>query len=228
MTEEQEFGEYVVEMDGKVENVAAPDRATLGRSYGEVQIQADGRNVEMFCAPFDTPALVVDPPPFGDGIPYEEEFARGAFAGAVKAPNRVYLEFEHWLPGLSGIIGRGASLEERDDGLYGHFRMLNGQDGDKALELIHDDVLTSASVFFEEMRNRRMPNGRMRRERVNLKRVSLCQEGAYPEARVLAVRSKPEIATPQLPRLGFDPELAAAFGGAGFTVPDRLRTVEST
>lgn len=219
--------EHINELDGEVENIAAPDRAVLGRTFGEVQIQADGRNVEMFCCPFDTPSVVVDPvDKGGDGIPYEEEFARGAFAAATKAPNRVYLEFEHWAPGLSGVIGRGASLVEHEDGLYGNFRMLNTQDGDKALELIHDEVLTDASVFFAEMRNRRMPNGRVRREKVHLMRVSLCQEGAYPQAKVLAVRSKPVIAQPALPALPFDPDLAAAFGAAGFTVPDGLRTAE--
>lgn len=221
--------------DGTVENIAEADRATFGRTFEEVQIKADGRNVFLFCAPFDTPALVSDPPPHGDGTPYQEEFARGAFQGATKAPNRVYLEFEHWSPGLSGVIGRGHELQELEDGpegpgLYGHFRMLRGQDGDKALELIEDNALNAASVFFEEMRNQRIPNG-IRRLKVNLKRVALCPIGAYPGAKVLAVRSQPEIAVPapivpSMPRLGFDPELAAAFGGAGFSVPERLRTPE--
>lgn len=221
------------EADGVVENVPEADRSTFGRTFEDVQIKADGRNVYLFCAPFDTPATVVDPPPHGDGVPYQEEFARGAFAGATKAPNRVYLEFEHWAPGLSGVIGRGHELEELEDGpegpgLYGHFRMLRGQDGDKALELIDDGALNSASVFFEEMRNLRGRGGIVRRLKVNLKRVALCPVGAYPGAKVLAVRSKPEIERPSLPRLGFDPELAAAFDGAGFTVPERLRTAEGT
>lgn len=197
----------------------AADRPTLARTVELTEIGTDGRNVEMLCAPFNTPATVIDPPDFS---PYEEEFARGAFAGATKAPNRVLLEFEHFHPGLSGVIGHGASLEERDDALYGRFRVTEHSDGDKALQLIKDGVLTAASVFFAPIKSARSATGVMRRLYVKLDRVALCREGAYPQAQVLAVRSAPVIPPADLIPT-FDPELAARLEAAGLTVPESLR-----
>lgn len=201
------------------ERHAPEDRPMLARMFEAVEVGADGRNVEMLCAPFDRPAEVSDPP---DHIPYMESFARGAFAGATKAANRVLLEFEHWHPGLSGVIGRGASLEERDDALYGRFRVLKGEDGDKALELIHDGVLTSASVFFQPLRSARVSGG-FRRLRVHLDRVALCRVGAYDEAKVLAVRSAlakdEEDAEPR--GIPMDDGLAARLASSGIVVPGR-------
>lgn len=200
----------------------AADRPTLARTVELTEIATDGRNVEMLCAPFEVPATVVDPPPIGDGRPYEEDFARGAFAGAIKAPNRVLLEFEHWTPGLSGVIGHGAHLQERDDALYGRFRVLKGSDGDKALELIDAMVARAASVFFSPIKSARQSSGVMRRLKVHLDRVALCREGAYPQAQVLAVRSAPIIPEAALIP-AFDPELAARLEAAGVTVPESMR-----
>lgn len=196
------------------------ERPTLARSVELAEIATDGRNVEMLCAPFDVPAVVTDR---GNPMPYEEEFARGAFAGATKAPNRVLLEFEHWSPGLSGVLGHGAMLEERNDALYGRFRVLEHSDGDKALQLIKDDVLKAASVFFQPIRHARSATGVMRRLYVKLERVALCREGAYPQAQVLAVRSAP-VLQPEEMIPPFDPELAARLEAAGVAVPETLRT----
>lgn len=196
------------------------DRPILARTVELTEIATDGRNVEMLCAPFDVPAIVSDPT---NPQPYEEEFARGAFDGALKAPNRVLLEFEHWHPGLSGVIGHGSSLEARDDALYGRFRVTEHPDGDKALQLIKDGVLTAASVFFAPIRSARSATGVMRRLRVHLDRVALCREGAYPQAQVLAVRSAPILSDDErVP--AFDPELAARFEAVGLAVPDSLRS----
>lgn len=195
------------------------ERTTLARTVELAEIATDGRNVEMLCAPFDTPAVVTDR---GNPMPYEEEFARGAFAGATKAPNRVLLEFEHWSPGLSGVLGHGSMLEERDDALYGRFRVTEHPDGDKALALIRDGVLTAASVFFQPMKSARQASGVMRRLYVKLDRVALCREGAYPQAQVLAVRSAPVLPPEELIP-AFDPDLAARLEAAGVAVPDTLR-----
>lgn len=195
------------------------DRPMLARTFESLELAADGRNLEMLCAPFDTPTQVADPP---DWTPYEEEFARGAFQGATKAPNRVYLEFEHFHPGLSGILGHGAHFEERDDGLYGRFRVTEHSDGDKALSLIREGVLTAASVFFSPLRSARSDTGVMRRLKVHLDRVSLCRVGAYPQAKVLAVRTQP-ITAVTTSVIEFDSELAENLARLGVTVPDSLR-----
>lgn len=203
------------------------DRPILARTFEAVELAADGRNVELLCAPFDTAATVVDPPPVGNGQPFLEEFARGAFAGATKAPNRVLLEFEHFHPGLSGVIGHGSELEERDDALYGRFRVTEHSDGDKALQLIKDGVLTAASVFFAPLRSARSDTGVMRRLKVHLDRVALCRVGSYPQAQVLAVRSQTVIEELE-DELPFKPELADFLAARGIAIPERLNLGRAT
>ena len=215
------------ELEQEIVETPVDERYPHARTFAGLEIAADGRNVEMLCVPFDVPAVVADPPPYGDGRPYEEEFARGAFAKAAKAPHTTYLEFEHWAPGMTGIVGHAQALEERTDALYGRFRVLGGQDGDKALELIHAGVLRAASVFFQSVRHARTVSGGVRRLHVKLDRVALCREGSYPGAGVIAVRTAPVVAETVEPVSvlpTFDPELAARAASLGLVVPDRLGT----
>jgi HK97 family phage prohead protease len=217
----------------EIETTLPADRVTLARSFESVDIEADGRNVFLRCVPYDTRAQVSDPPSY---LPYEEEFARGAFASAARAPNRTLLEFEHFHPGLSGILGHGVELEEKDDALYGRFRVTKHPDGDKALELIHEGVLRAASVFFDPIKTARTAEGVLRRLKVRLDRVALCRVGSYPTAEVLAVRSgivtvdddeeddtPPVVTASTLP---FDPDLARDLAERGIRVPDRLRSAD--
>lgn len=221
-----ELAEELAEVEaGEIERLPVDERPWLGRHYETVEIGTDGRNVEMLCAPYDVAAMVDD----GQG-PYREEFARGAFAGATRAPDRVYLEHEHWAPGLSGVIGRGAHFEEQSTNLYGRFRVLKQPDGDKALELIHEGVLTAASVFFAPIKSARLARDHVRRLHVQLDRVALCRVGSYPQARVLAVRSEAtdgETFVEPIPEsarvIPFDPELRARLEAAGLSVPQHLR-----
>lgn len=217
--------------DTEIERLAPDERPLLARSFDAVEVQADGRNIEMLCAPFDTPATVMDPPTFQ---PYQEEFARGAFTGAVKAPNRTLLEFEHFHPGLSGVLGHGAHFEEQDSGLYGRFRVGRNVDGDKALELIHEGVLTAASVFFAPIKTAKVARDHVRRLQVQLDRVALCRVGAYPQAKVLAVRQAPdpievEVVEVEIPDhlkpREFDPELAKRLTAAGVELPAHLKPI---
>ncbi len=164
----------------------------LTRTFEAIEMGTDGRNVEILCAPFNTPTQVSDPP---DWTPYQEEFLPGAFAGATRAPNRVLLDFEHQTA-INGVLGHGAEMEERADALYGRFRVTDHPDGDKALSLIRDKVLTGASVMFKPLKSLRTPDGVVQRAKVHLDRVSLCRVGAYTEAQVVAVRQKPVLFDP--------------------------------
>lgn len=169
----------------------------------EIASDGDGRTIEGLVIPFDVEQTVSDPPDFQ---PYRESIARGAFRRAVKAPNRVnerepdpvLLDFEHYgalthdalgsMGSIAGTLGHATELVEQPDGLHGTFRVLNGPDGDKALELVHEKVLRGFSVAMRPLKSARIPGG-FRRLLVHLDRVSLCRTGAYPESRVLAVRS---------------------------------------
>ncbi len=189
----------------ETEVLAPDDRPTLTRTFEAIEMGADGRNLEILCVPFNTPTRVSDSK---DTPPYVEEFLPGAFDGASKAPNRVWLDFEHQVA-INGLLGHGTEFEERADALYGRFRVTEHPDGDKALALIRDRVLTGASVMFQPLRSLRTPEGVVQRAKVHLDRVALCRIGAYAEAQVLAVRQKsvlfervPELNEERLKALG--------------------------
>lgn len=203
------------------------DEPLLIRQFAVELEESDGRTLEGRVVPFGVAATVADPP---DYRPYDEAFVRGAFAGALKAPNRVYLTFEHDMsphPALDNIIGHGVEFEERDDALYGRFRILDDRDGEKARLMIREKILGALSIEFKPLSKPRIVNGVVQRLKVHLDRVALVRQGAYPSAEVLALRHKleqepePEAWKPEhLPR--FAPELAD--GLAKFvTVPVALR-----
>lgn len=177
------------DLDGEPELVVRTFRA-------EIASDGDGRTIEGLVIPYDVPQTVSDPPAFE---PYQETVARGAFRSVTNAPNRVLLDFEHYgallndalgsMGSIAGTLGHAVELAERPDGLYGRFRILRGSDGDKALELAHEGVLGAFSAAMKPLRSTRLRNGVVQRLKVHLDRVSLVRVGAYPEARVMAIRS---------------------------------------
>ncbi len=153
----------------------------------------DGRTIEARIVPYNTPSRVVDKPENGGtGIPYFETWLPGAFGKQASALNRVkvWLNFEHE-KGLRGIVGHGAQLEDRDDALYGTFRVHENADGDKALQMVRDGLLTGVSLEALPLRSRRVGDT-VERVRAHLEKVSLCRLGAYADAQVLALRVPPD------------------------------------
>jgi HK97 family phage prohead protease len=152
----------------------------------------DGRTIDARIVPYDVPARVADPPTYR---PYEESFVRGAFERQTQAANRVkvWLNFEHE-QGIRGIVGHGIALEDRDDGLYGSFRVHENPDGDKALSLVRQGLLTGLSLEFAALKSR-VKDGVTQRLRAHIDKVSLCRDAnaAYQGAEVLAVRQSPEV-----------------------------------
>lgn len=196
----------------------------------ELADQGDGRTLIGRVVPYGVVADVADPPNF---TPYKESFAPGAFRAQLSAANRidVLLNYEH-RQGISDIVGRGVSLEDKPDGLYGTFRMLTHADGDKALELYHAGVLRGMSTEFSARKSRTV-DGVVERVDARIGNVALCREfgsgyagpkAAYQGAEVLAVRTEPgapEIVVPmpivpsldleRLALLGIEPILSRAF-----------------
>ncbi len=207
MTETATTPESAVELDLEPDLLVRTFRA-------EIAADGDGRTLEGLVIPYDVEQTVSDPPAFE---PYRETVVRGAFRSVTNAPNRVLLDFEHYgalthdalgsMGSIAGTLGHATELDERPDGLYGRFRVLRGSDGDKALELAHDGVLGAFSAAMKPLRSVRLPSGVVRRVKVHLDRVSLCRVAAYPEARVLAIRTGQilELEDVEQP---LDPELA--------------------
>jgi hypothetical protein len=142
---------------------------------------AEGRILEGLCVPYNTPARVQDP----GGPPYDEVFAPGSFARALKAPNRVHLRFEH-RDGLTDRIGRALELREAAEGLWGSFQVVGGMIGDHALALVDEGMVSGFSVGFVPLgRSRKNEAGQLVRTRCHLADVSLVPEPAYAGTEVV-------------------------------------------
>ncbi len=214
-----------------IETQKGNEAAILVRTFDTaLSVAGDGRTIEGLVVPYNVKARVSD---HGVGIAYDESFAPGAFRAATGAPNRVLLDFEHYgaqfdavgsMGSLSGTLGWAEAFEETPEGLIGRFRVGSHQDGDKALELVHAGVVKAFSVAFKSLKSLRTPDGAMQRVRAHLDRVSLCREGAYPQAQVLAVRTAPAVEETEMP-LRFDSQLAEGLA-RWFQVPDLLLRTE--
>lgn len=184
--------------------------ALLTRSF-EVPLQeGDGRNIVARIVPYNEVTTVADPPSFEL---YREAFLPGS---VTNAENRVdaYVNVDHE-QGFDRVIGfaRSELLEDRPDGCWATLRVLPGDVGDKALELVREGVLGALSLEFKSLRQRRTVEGVVQRIRVHVNRVSLVRRGAYPSAQVMAVREAPVVDVGLSRPL--DPGLAERLAGHG-------------
>ena len=92
----------------------------------------DGRTIDARIVPYGVAARVADPP---DYRPYQESFVRGAFekqtgaatvSGSTSSTSRA----------SAASSATASSSQDREDGLYGSFRVHENADGDKALSLV--------------------------------------------------------------------------------------------
>ena len=134
------------------------------------------RLVDLRIMPWGIVARTLDGP---------ELFERGAFDGIDST--RVTIE-----AGAHGgpLVGRGVSLDQRDDAAYLTARIAPTPAGDDLLTLAREGVYSAASIAFYPV-----PGGNRRRagatghSRVDLRRVAILERGSYPQAAVLAVRA---------------------------------------
>lgn len=191
----------------------------LKREFRAEASVGDGRTIDLRMVPFNETALVDD----GAGA-YEEEFAPEAFDGQTEHAHRVYMNFQHE-KGIRSIVGKGVTMERRDDALYGSFRAFEDADGDKALTLVREGVLTGASIEFLPQKSVRTAAGVVRRVKAHLDAVALCRVGAYPSAAVLAVREQEleqeQILDAEVLPAPIDPELVERLRAKGIVLPDR-------
>lgn len=202
----------------------ARERGVLVREFDAAITGGDGRTVEMRIVPFGERAVLRDGlggVPVGE--PYEEEWMPGCFDKQLRAADKVFLNFEH--DGrLAGIIGRGMQLRSASDGYHGSFRLLNGPDSDKALELVHEGVLAGASIEvpMRTVRSQRSRDGVIQRLKGHLDAVALCRRGAFSGAVVTAVReAEMEIIDDAYLAPDIDRDLAERCGRLGISLPER-------
>jgi len=172
------------------EEIADPELVVREVTFA---VEGDGRTIEARIVPYNTPTQVVDAPHNGGtGIPYVERWVPGAFRKQAKAADKVLLNFEHER-GLRGVVGHGTALREAPDALYGTFRVHPGPDGDKALHMVNEGILSGLSIEAMPVETRRSKEGFVDRIKATLDNVALVRRGAYAEAQVLAVREAVEV-----------------------------------
>jgi HK97 family phage prohead protease len=165
------------------------DENVIRREFqAELTPVGDGRTIDLRIVPYNTVARVKDP----GGPAYDEEWLPGVFDKQVKAANRVFVNVEHE-QGFGGVVGRGQEFREDDDAFIGSVRVLSGPDGDKALELVNDGVLTGVSVEAIPLKSQRTQEGVVQRVKARLLNIALCRNPAYVDAQVLAVREAPNV-----------------------------------
>jgi HK97 family phage prohead protease len=202
------------------DEVMTAERPFLVREFQAEFTPGDGRTVDVRVVPYGVPAQVSDD---GGRTIYREEWQTGCFDDQLVAGHRlkVLLNFQH-LPGIGNVVGKGVALRSQPDGLHGTFRMSSTQDGDKALELINDGILDSVSLEAVPKRSVRTANGIIRRVKAHLHNVALCREGAFSDARVLAVREAPEVIIDEdLLPVEIDPVVVERCRRLGIALPQR-------
>jgi HK97 family phage prohead protease len=150
----------------------------------DLALTDDGRTVEGLLVPFGQTAEIWNQ--VENRI--LESFDPGSFRRAVKAPNRVTFRIDH----VNGeLVGFGRMMEERDDGLWGRFRLLETRAA-YARELIEEAYSGLSIGFIPLPGGSRKRNGVVHRVACHLDHVAAVMAGtsAYPEARVLAMRSQ--------------------------------------
>lgn len=162
----------------------------LHREFAAQIERGDGRTVDVRVVPFGERISHNDG--LGGvpmGVDYEEEWMPGAFDHQLNAAHRILANFEHQ-QGLAGTVGKGTALRSvPGDGYHATFRILDGPDGDKMLQLIPDNI-DGVSLEAAPVRSVRSKDGVVQRIKANLRAVAFTRFAAYSGAKILAVREE--------------------------------------
>lgn len=206
----------------------------LCRSFAAEMSAGDGRTIDVRIVPYGVPAIVSD----NGGPVYREMWMPGAFSDQVRGADagrarHVHVNFRHGQT-FGDVIGHGLALVERDDGFYGSFKILDGPDGDKALELVRADALSKVSLeALAKPSWMKRAAGVVQRVKGHLVNIALCPQGAYDDAAVLAIREEElaaelaeEAAEKRAAALDIDREMVERLQRAGIKLPVRYEKAE--
>jgi len=200
-----------------------PDRGVLHRTFAVDVTAGEGRTIDVRIVPYGQTCMAADG--LGGlprGVPYEEEWAPGAFSGQERAAHRVLMNVEHE-PGIRGVVGHGIALREAADGFYGSFKAHETPEGDKALMLTKEGVFGGVSLEAYPKKSLRTAAGVVRRIKGHLDAIALCREPAFADAVVLAVRQHVVLDDELLP-IAPDPEAIERCRRLGIALPQRYQT----
>ena len=165
---------------------AAP--LTHTRDVGSnLTLAADEGYAEGIVVPYGEVAKITEARP-GGIITYDEVFMRGAFERAMRAPDRVTLNYTHE-ENLGNRLGFGVQFEDREEGLWGRFKL------DRSRIEIARDVLSTSHKGFSVSFLSVVPKAHterhgtlVQRRSVHLVHVAAVSTPAYASAGVLALR----------------------------------------
>lgn len=213
----------------EVTGAADEETGLLCRSFAAEMNAGDGRTIDVRIVPYNVPADVSD-----DGrTRYREMWMPGAFSDQARGAqagraSHVMVNFRHGET-FGDVIGHGVSLVEREDAFYGTFKILDGQDGDKALELVRAGALSKVSLEAFAKKSVRSAQGVVQRVKGHLVNIALTPQGAYDAAAVLAIREEQMVADEAaelVTSLDLDGELVERLKRAGISLPERYAHVE--
>ena len=157
----------------------------------ELRSKGDDHVLEGLCVPYDRVTLKA-------GYPRGERFAPGAFKGSAQPGVKVRLiDEDHAAAHGAARRPVGVATELRDDreGLWGTFRFYDTPEGRGAWENVREETYGGLSIGFQAVKDRRDSAGVREVIEARLHHVSLVDDPAYEQAKIVAVRSAhPEIA----------------------------------
>ena len=213
----------------QTQDIEAPETGLLHREFAADLTVGDGRTVDVRVVPYGERITHNDG--LGGvpkGVPYEEEWAMGAFSHQLNAANRVLANYEHQT-GIAGIIGHGLVLREEKDGLYGSFKIHATAVGDTALELIREQVLSGVSLEAIPRKAVRTAAGVVRRVKADLRAVAFTRFGAYASAKVLAVREEADgVVDEKFLPVALNPDVVERCRVLGIALPGRYQAHPDT
>lgn len=208
-----------------------PEPRLLHREFAATVTAGEGRTVDVLIVPYGEQIEHNDG--FGGvpkGVVYREEWVPGVFDHQGRAADKVLANCEHE-EGIQGVVGRGTHLEERPDGFYGSFKMLNTQSADTALELIREGVFSAVSLEARPRKSQRTAAGLVRRIKADLVNVAFTRFGAYKRAGVLAVREQADemiLVDEEMQIVELDPKVLERCRALGVALPQRYEAHPET
>lgn len=165
----------------------------FSRHFDVMSVRDDGRTVEGRIVPYGEIADVVDiHPETGKLAKYREQFLPHSFTHAVQYSRArgnagfIHLNLEHDET-MQARIGYAKELDERDDGVYGIFRLYQSRDLEKTQSMLGESH-TGLSVKFADVRPVKILNDVVSHVQVALMNVAATPQPAYRNAKVMALR----------------------------------------
>lgn len=153
----------------------------------DLTLADDEAYAEGIVVPYGEVAHITEARP-GGVITYDEVFMPGAFERAMRAPDRVTLNYTHD-ENLGNRLGFGVAFEDRPEGLWGRFKL------DRSRIDIARDVLSTSHKGFSVSFLSLVPKAHtersgdlVQRRSVHLVHVAAVSVPAYASAGVLALR----------------------------------------